>query len=123
MYSCPHCSAPTISGWRKSSSSPFFPARCSACGGESAASGWSRGVAAIGGELLLWGSIVFSLIIGSPFGLLALPLGLFAMTVAVNRAFPLVAIGELSAARKRATKHLGIAVLVVVAGTLVLSLR
>jgi hypothetical protein len=123
MYGCPHCSAPTISGWRKSSSSPFFPARCSACGGESAASGWSRAVAAIGGEILLWGSIILSLCIGSPLGLLALPLGLLAMTVAVNWAFPLVAIGDLSAARKRATTHIGIAVLAAVAIAVVVSLK
>ncbi|MDZ7869371.1 MAG: hypothetical protein U5L02_09280 [Rheinheimera sp.] len=121
MYSCPHCADQTISGWRKASSSPFSPARCSVCGGESAASGWSRAVAAIGGEVLLWGSIILALYIGSPCGLLALPLGLFAMTAALNWMFPLVAIAELSAARKRATMHLGIAVFVLVAGAVVIS--
>jgi hypothetical protein len=124
MYSCPHCSAPTISGWRKSSSSPFFPVRCRACGGESTASGWSRTVTAIGGEVLLWGSIIFAFVVGSPFGLLALPLGLFAMTAAINRVFPLVAIDEgLTVARKRAAKHFGIAVLVAGAVVVVLNIK
>jgi hypothetical protein len=124
MYSCPHCSAPTISGWRKSSSSPFFPARCRACGGESTASGWGRAITAIGGEILLWGSIIFAFFVGSPFGLLALPLGLFAMTIAVNSAFPLVAIDvALTVARKRAVRHFGIAVLVAVAIVVILNVR
>src|SRR5689334_21310312 len=110
MYNCPHCSAPTISGWRKSSSSPFFPARCRECGGESAISGWGRTVTAIGGQVLLWGSIIFAFVVGSPFGILALPLGFIAMTAAANRAFPLVAIDQgLTVARKRAVKLFGVA--------------
>ena len=88
------------------------------------ASGWSRTITAIGGEAVLWGSIIFAFIVGSPFGLLALPLGLFAMTAAVNRAFPLVAIDEgLTVARKRAAKHLGFAALVTIAVMMVLTIR
>jgi hypothetical protein len=116
MYSCPHCSAPAISGWRKASSSPLFPVRCPICGGHSAASGWARAVTAAGAEITLWGSIVFALSLGSPIGLLALPVGLFSMTAVVNIAFPLVATdGDPTVTRKRAAKHFGIVMFVAAA--------
>ena len=81
------------------------------------ASGWSRTIAALGGEVLVWGSIVFSLLVGSFYGLLLLPAGMFALALMVNRIFPLVAIdGRLTKARQRAVKGfwLAVAVLAVV---------
>lgn len=95
---------------------PVFPARCALCGGESTASGWSRTITAIGGEALLWGSIIFALTIGSLYGLLALPFGMIVLATAVNRSFPLIAIDAgLAKARRRAIQHFWIAVAVAVA--------
>lgn len=106
----------SISGWRKSGSSPLFPAQCRECGGESTSSGWSRTFAALIGEVLLWGSIIFALVIGSFYGLLLLPLGLVALGVALNKSFPLVPIDEgLTKARRRAISSFGVAIVAAVA--------
>jgi hypothetical protein len=106
MYTCPHCSAATISSWRKTNSSPLFPARCRNCGGESVSSGWSRAITAFGAESLLWGSFAFALAVGSLYGLLLLPVGMFALVLVTNRVFPLVAVdAAFSAARLRAKKR------------------
>jgi hypothetical protein len=43
---------------------------------------------------LFWGSIVFAIVVGSFFGLLLFPVGMAALGAYLNRAFPLVAIGE-----------------------------
>jgi hypothetical protein len=80
------------------------------------ASGWSRAVLAVGGELLMWGSIIFAIGIGSFYGLLLLPIGMVVLAVGVNRIFPLVAIdAAMSAARRRAMKHFWIAVVLALA--------
>jgi hypothetical protein len=116
MYTCPHCFAASISAWRKANSSPFFPVRCRVCGGECVASGWSQTVLAVGGELLVWGSIIFAIGVGSFYGLLVLPVGMAALAVGVNRIFPLVAIDAgMTAARRRAIKHFWIAVVLALA--------
>ena len=70
MYVCPHCSSKSIGAWRKFNATPWFPARCGVCGGESMASGWGRSIAALGAEVLMWASIVFALVMGSVYGLL-----------------------------------------------------
>src|SRR5262245_627035 len=117
MYTCPHCSSSSISGWRKFGSAPLIPARCSQCGGECMASGWGRTVAALGSEVLLWVSIILSFFIGSVYGLLAYPMGMLALAVAVNGMFPLVAIdARLTVARHRAKTGflLALAVLILV---------
>jgi hypothetical protein len=106
MYTCPHCSAATISSWRKTNSTPLFPVRCRNCGGESVASGWSRAITAIGAESLLWGSFVFALAVGSFYGLLLLPAGMVLLIVVTNRVFPLIAVdAALTTARLRAKKR------------------
>lgn len=111
MYACPHCSALTISSWRKANSSPLFPVRCRNCGSESVASGWGRAITGFGAELLLWGSALFALAVGSFYGLLLLPVGLTALVVGTNRAFPLVAVdAAFSTARRRAMKRFWIIV-------------
>jgi hypothetical protein len=116
MYACPHCSSASISAWRKFNATPFFPAHCRACGGESMASGWGRATAAFGAEALLWGSILFAIFIGSFYGLLALPFSMLALSVLVNRAFPLVALDAgLAKARRRAIRNFAIAVAVAIA--------
>jgi hypothetical protein len=103
MYACPHCSALSISAWRKVGSSPLFPATCAACLGESVASGWGRAIVAVGGEVLIWGSLLLALALGSLYGLLLLPIGLIALTVMVGELFPLVAIDAgLTKTRRRA---------------------
>ena len=114
MYSCPHCSSPSISAWRKFNATPWFPARCKICGGESMASGWGRAVAALGAEVLMWGSIVFAVAVRSVYGLLLLPLGGLALSAFVNRLFPLVAIdSSWVKARRRTAWGFGIAIAVV----------
>ena len=98
----------------------MFPARCQACGGESASSGWSRTIAAFAGEALVWGSIILALLIGSLYGLLLLPLGMIALAVALNRAFPLVSIDEgLTKARRRALRGFWVAIAVAAAFVIV----
>ena len=115
MYACPHCSFPTISAWRKFNATPWFPARCRVCGGESMASGWGRSLAALGGEVLVWGSIVFAVALRSVYGLLLLPFAVLALSAAVSRFFPLVAIdGAWARARSRAVWGFGIAIVLVV---------
>ena len=71
---------------------------------------------AVGGELLVWGSIIFAIGVGSFYGLLVLPVGMAALAVGVNRIFPLVAIDAgMTAARRRAIKHFWIAVVLALA--------
>ena len=124
MYVCPHCSSTSISAWRKFNATPWFPARCGACGGESVASGWGRAIAAIGGEVLMWGSIVFALVMRSVYGLLLLPIGMLGLSALVNRLFPLVAIdGGWTRARRRAAWGFGIAIAVAVVLLFVQAIR
>lgn len=101
VYACPHCSAASISGWRKANSSPLFPVRCRACGGKSVASGWSRWIYAFGAELILYGSIVFAFVVRSAYGLLIYPLAIAALIAGVNHAFPLVAMDKRQAMAQR----------------------
>lgn len=62
------------------------------------------------------GSIILALLIGSLFGLILLPLGMVALGVGLNRAFPLVAIDEgLTKARRRAIRSFWFAIVVAVA--------
>jgi hypothetical protein len=90
MNLCPHCSAPSISAWRKVGATPFSPAVCGVCKGVSYVSGWSGAIAAIGTEVVFWGSIVLSFVVGSFYGLLALPLGVVALTLWLGQCFPLI---------------------------------
>jgi hypothetical protein len=76
------------------------------------ASGWSRTLSALVGEIILWGSIVFSVLVRSFYGLLIFPVAMVALAVLVNRIFPLVAIdASLTRARRRAEKGFWLAVL------------
>jgi len=106
MNLCPHCSARSISAWRKVRATPFSPAVCNECKGVSYVSGWSGAIAAIGIELLFWGSIVFSFVVGSLYGLLALPLGIVALTLGLGQFFPLIPGDEkIRAIRRKAIRH------------------
>ena len=90
MYSCPHCSVKSISAWSKVTSTPFSPVTCSNCKAVSFVSGWSRSIAAIGTELLLWCTLVLVVLSGSLYALLALPAGLVVLTLMLGQAFPLI---------------------------------
>lgn len=79
METCPHCSAPTISRWRKANATSVRPARCSSCGGLSFIPGWYHALAAVLSEVSVWGSIVIALALHSWYPLLLLPLGLAAI--------------------------------------------
>lgn len=88
------------------------------------ASGWGRSVAAVGGQALVWGSIVFAFAIRSFYGLLLLPLGMLALSVLVNRLFPLVTIeAGWAKARHVAAWGLGIGIAVAVLLLFVQALR
>ena len=124
MYVCPHCSSKSIGAWRKFNATPWFPARCGVCGGESMASGWGRSIAALGAEGLMWASIVFALVMGSVYGLLLLPIGMLGLSALVNRLFPLVAIDAgWTRARRRAAWGFGIAIAVAAALLFVQAIR
>jgi hypothetical protein len=115
LYACPHCAELSVSGWQRSSSSLFFPARCRLCGGESIASGWSSVIAGISGEVLLWASLIFALAVGSFYGLLILPVGMIVLGAFLNKTFPLVALdAEITRARRRAVRHFCIAVAIAI---------
>ena len=90
MHYCPHCSARTIGTWRKVTATPFSPAICPACGKASLVSAWRSFAAALAAEVLFWGSLVLAILLGSVYGLLALPLGLLVVSFLLARLFPLI---------------------------------
>jgi hypothetical protein len=89
MYTCPHCSAPTISGWRKLNATSSHPARCPGCGGLSFVSGWSHHIGTLFGEVAFWGSIILALVLRSWYALLLLPLSIVAVIALLNSGFQL----------------------------------
>lgn len=76
MYLCPHCSAPTISRWRKANATSIRPARCLSCGGLSFTSGWYHALATVLSEVSVWGGIIIAIALQSWYPLFLLPLGL-----------------------------------------------
>ena len=79
------------------------------------ASGWSRAVSTLGSEIILWGSIIFAILVQSFYGLLIFPVAMLALATLVNRLFPLVAVDPgLTKARRRAEKGFWLAILVLV---------
>jgi hypothetical protein len=88
------------------------------------ASGWGRAMAALGAEILLWGSIVFAVAVRSFYGLLLLPLGMFTLSALVNRFFPLVPVdADWARARRRAVWIFGTAIALAVLLVLVRAIR
>jgi hypothetical protein len=102
MNTCPHCSAPTISGWRKLNATSSHPARCSACGGLSFVSGWSHHIGTLFGEVAFWGSIVLALVLHSWYVLLLLPISIFIAFTLFNSGFQLRTTDSSGVARARA---------------------
>jgi hypothetical protein len=106
MYSCPHCSAKSIGAWRKVMSTPFSPAICNKCDEASFVSGWSSTIAAAAAEILLWGSIVLAFLMRSFYGLLALPVGIAAVTLLLGQFFPLIPANDsIRVTRRRVIRH------------------
>jgi hypothetical protein len=90
MHRCPHCSADTVSAFRKAMSTPFAPAVCSHCDKASHVSAWSGLLAMLAAEGVMLLGIVVAIVSDSLYGLLAIPLGLVAMMGLLGWIFPLV---------------------------------
>lgn len=105
MYACPHCSALSISFWRKERSSLLFPARCPACHGESVPSVWNAFLAALAGELLLWGGLLFAAWLRSFWGLVSIPVAFLGLSLVLGALCSLVPIDRKATASRRTVRH------------------
>ena len=84
MYTCPHCSMPTISAWRKAGATAARPARCASCGGLSYVAGWVHTLDLLLLEVVFWGAILVAVVLRSWYALLLLPIAVLAVIVAFN---------------------------------------
>jgi hypothetical protein len=116
MHACPSCGQQSVSAWRKFRASSTFPLSCSSCGQFSFVSGWAHAVSALVLEVLLWGSIVFALVVASWLGLLLFPAGVAILSIVIGYSFPLKQTqpSAVLAARRAAGFQLVTAILVVV---------
>ena len=94
MFDCPHCSAKSIGAWRKVTATPFCPAICSNCGKASFVSQWSSFSINLVTQALLPIVILFSIIVRSPYGLLAYPVAILITVLLLARSFPLIAAAD-----------------------------
>lgn len=115
MYSCPHCSAAKIPGWRKINATAARPARCPSCGGLSYISGWFHLLVALSVEVLFWGSIIVAIVVRSWYALVVVPIGGVALELLGRRA-ELRATDAAAVARARIWSFVEIGAIVLVAG-------
>jgi hypothetical protein len=114
MNTCPHCSAPTISAFRKAMATPFSPAICGNCDKASYVSTWSGVLAMLVAEAVMLVGIVAAILSGSLYGLLAIPLGVVVMMVLLAWIFPLVpARQEVRDTRRSIVRRTGVLVVLV----------
>jgi hypothetical protein len=108
----------SFTSWRKANASSTFPARCPECGGLSYVSGWAHAATAFIAELMLWGTVVLSLVVRSWWLLLVLPLVIFLWSLLVGVTFSLRPIEGVAVqkARRNAAFHFGILAVVAIIG-------
>lgn len=114
MYNCPHCQQATITAWGKMNASDIFPVRCSACAGFSYISAWAMGVMVLAVDVFFWGTIILALWLKSWLVLLAYPLSLWLVSLALGLVFNLKPIDGETLKKRRAKRRWEFWLLVVV---------